>query len=406
MGETLTADTSGIADEDGLDNVSYSYQWVASDGNTDSNIGGATASSYTLSASDLEKSIKVQVNFTDDAGHQESLTSQPVGPVDHKVAEQVSNSAASGAPTISGTAQVGETLSAGTSGIADEDGLDNVSYSYQWVANDGTSDADIQSATGTSYTLASADAGKTVRVRVSFTDDAGNSESLISAATAAVAPEGPVNPLVGFTLVDASDQAVVATLTDGGTVSLPGPASGSYGIRVDVAAGAEIGSVRLQLSGAKTVTQTENLSPYSLYGDDGTDLNGEGLPAGSYTLRATAYPEGSLGGGELGTLEVSFTISDSSPAAPQNLTAAVNGDGHIVLSWDAPDDDSVTGYQILRRRPGLGEDTLLVYVENTNSTGTTFTDTDVTAGTRHVYRVKAINDAALSGRSNYVRATP
>ena len=406
VGETLTADTSGIADEDGLDNVSYSYQWVASDGNTDSNIGGATASSYTLSASDLEKSIKVQVNFTDDAGHQESLTSQPVGPVDHKVAEQGSNSAASGAPTISGTAQVGETLSAGTSGIADEDGLDNVSYSYQWVANDGTSDADIQSATGTSYTLASADAGKTIKVRVSFTDDAGNSESLSSAATSAVAAGQSTNPLTGFTLMDTSDQAVVATLTDGGTVSLPGPASGSYGIRVDVAAGAEIGSVRLQLSGAKTVTQTENLSPYSLYGDDGTDLNGEGLPAGSYTLRATAYPEGSLGGDELGTLEVSFTISDSSPAAPQNLTATVNGDGHIMLSWEASEGGSVTGYQILRRRPGLGENTLLVYVEDTGSATTTFTDTDVTAGTRHVYRVKAINDAGLSGWSNYVRATP
>ena len=28
VGETLTADTTGIADADGLTNVSYSYQWT------------------------------------------------------------------------------------------------------------------------------------------------------------------------------------------------------------------------------------------------------------------------------------------------------------------------------------------------------------------------------------------
>ena len=58
--------------------------------------------------------------------------------------------------------------------------------------------------------------------------------------------------------------------------------------------------------------------------------------------------------------------------------AVVNEDGHIVLSWEAPDDDSITGYQILRRRPTEGEDTLLVYVADTQSTAATFTDTDVT----------------------------
>ena len=84
----------------------------------------------------------------------------------------------------------------------------------------------------------------------------------------------------------------------------------------------------------------------------------------------------------------------------------VNGDGSVTLSWDAPDDESVTGYQILRRRPTEGEKTLLVYVEDTGSAETTHTDTEVTAGIRHVYRVKAINAAGLSQWSNYVRVEP
>ena len=72
------------------------------------------------------------------------------------------------------------------------------------------------------------------------------------------------------------------------------------------------------------------------------------------------------------------------PPKPTNLTARVNGDDSITLSWEAPDDDSVTGYRILRRRPTQGEATLLVYVSDTGSTTTTWTDTNVTAGIRQV----------------------
>ena len=93
------------------------------------------------------------------------------------------NSAATGAPTISGTAQVGETLIASTSDISDADGLANASFTYQWLADD----TEIASATGSTYTLADADLGKAMKVTVSFTDDAGNAETLTSAATTAVA---------------------------------------------------------------------------------------------------------------------------------------------------------------------------------------------------------------------------
>ena len=106
------------------------------------------------------------------------------------------NSPAEGAPTISGTAQVGETLTAETDGIEDADGLSNVAYSYQWLAVDGTRDKKIQGATGASYTLVNADEGKTIRVKVSFTDDSDNEETLTSEPTAAVAanPDAPTEP--------------------------------------------------------------------------------------------------------------------------------------------------------------------------------------------------------------------
>ena len=93
------------------------------------------------------------------------------------------NNAATGAPTIDGTPQVGETLTASTSGINDEDGLAGVSYRYQWTAGG----SDIDGATGSSHTLTASEQGRTIRVRVTFTDDAGNAETLTSEATGAVA---------------------------------------------------------------------------------------------------------------------------------------------------------------------------------------------------------------------------
>ena len=104
------------------------------------------------------------------------------------------NTAATGSPTISGTVQVGQTLAAATTGITDPDGTTNASYSYQWTANDGTSDSDIADATVSTYTLVAGDAGKMIKVRVTFTDDGGNEEILTSAATAAVAAAVPGAP--------------------------------------------------------------------------------------------------------------------------------------------------------------------------------------------------------------------
>ena len=171
--QTLTADTSSITDEDGLTNVSYSYQWIAGG----SDIAGATGSTYTLTSSEQGQTVQVRVTFTDDADNEETLTSAATVAV-----AAAPNREATGQPTIGGTPQVEETLTADTANIADQDGLTNVSYRYQWIAGG----SDIDGATGSTYTLTSSEQGKTIQVRVTFTDDADNEETLTSIATAAV----------------------------------------------------------------------------------------------------------------------------------------------------------------------------------------------------------------------------
>ena len=94
--------------------------------------------------------------------------------------------AATGAPAITGTASLGQTLSAGTAGISDANGTTKAeagdagyAYAYQWqrVDADGSSNPmDIVGATQSTYTVISADVGSKIRVQVNFTDDAGFAE--------------------------------------------------------------------------------------------------------------------------------------------------------------------------------------------------------------------------------------
>ena len=225
VGETLTVDTSGIEDPNGLARVQFRYQWISTNGGTDTAITDATGSSYTLVADDEGKTIKVRVDFIDRRGYSESLTSAATTSVSsagegNSGGGSPQNSPATGAPTISGTAQVGETLTAYTSGIADSDGLINVSYSYQWISNDGNSDSGITDATGSTYTLVAADKGKTIKVSVSFTDDAGNAEAVTSAATAEVAakPATPSRP----TIESVAHNSVTIAWDDPGDTSITG----------------------------------------------------------------------------------------------------------------------------------------------------------------------------------------
>ena len=196
--------------------------------------------------------------------------------------EPPANTPPVGAPAISGDPRVGETLTADTSSIKDADGLKDVAYAYQWTADE----EDIEGATGASHVLTTNEEGVVVRVRVSFTDDAGNAESVTSDPTEAVMPAVPP------------------------------------------------------------------------------------------------------------------------PAAPQNLVATANANGSVTLTWDYPDDESVTGYQVLRHRPDEDEDGPLVYVEDIGSTNTTYTDTDVTAGVKHIYHVRALGKTGVSGNSNPAEVTP
>ena len=114
-----------------------------------------------------------------------------------------------GAPTISGTAQVGQTLTVDTSGIADEDGLTNASFGATWTANEGYLRVLIAPGRDLSYTVSRRDVGMTLEVQVNFEDDAGERHFVTSAKTALVAATSPAAP-----------ENFATSVTDSGDVTL------------------------------------------------------------------------------------------------------------------------------------------------------------------------------------------
>ena len=144
------------------------------------------------------------------------------------------------------------------------------------------------------------------------------------------------SPIAGFTLFDnANGGADVQALTEG--AKLAALSSGRLNIRAEVASGAEIGSVRMELTGQRTSARTEGIAPYALFGDYG----GRAFPAGTYTVTATPYPERNLGGTSGPARSVTFTVAAGAGAAPTvTVTSAaegpVSGEFAVTVTFSEP----------------------------------------------------------------------
>ena len=298
----------------------------------------------------------------------------------------LANSPATGAPSISGTPQVGETLTAVTTGIADADGLSGSTFSYQWIRNDGSTDTDIQDATGSSYILVDADEDQTIKVKVSFADDADNKETLTSTATAAVAaPEPPATP-TGLSAAVISHDTV--------TLTWDNPQDDAITGYVILRRDREIHPV-----GTFVTIADDTGSADTTYTDDTVE------PDKQYVYRIKAINEH----GQVS--EISSWVRADTPAAPEppatptGLSAAVISHDTVTLTWDNPQDDAITGYVILRRDREIHPvGTFVTIADDTGSADTTYTDDTVEPDKQYVYRIKAINEHEVSEISSLVRA--
>jgi hypothetical protein len=169
VGETLTAVTGGIANGTGT----AAYLWKRGT----ETIAGASGATYTAAAAYEGNTLTVTETYS---GNNGSLTSLPTAVVQP---EDPTKQTLQGTVLISGTARVGETLTADISGITNGTGT----ASYLWKRG-----SEISATGSGSYTLTGGDEKKRITVTVSFS---GNNGSLTSLPTAMVQPEGGGGPV-------------------------------------------------------------------------------------------------------------------------------------------------------------------------------------------------------------------
>ncbi|MFI4985066.1 MAG: hypothetical protein ACHQAV_03650, partial [Solirubrobacterales bacterium] len=184
--------------------TSYAYQWQRCD-STGANcapISGATAQTYTLGSPDVGSTLRVAVTASNTGGPSAPATSAQTGVV---AAEPRPVNAAP--PTITGTAQQGQALSAQNGSWTNEP----TSFAYAWQRCDSTGAkcAPISGATAQTYTLVAPDVGSTVRVAVTASNSGGNSTPASSAQTAVVVAQSSTATF-GKTTVGASPDTFVS----------------------------------------------------------------------------------------------------------------------------------------------------------------------------------------------------
>ena len=167
VGQTLTATTGTWTHNP----TSFTYQWKRAG----TPISGATASTYVPVTGDVGNTLTVSVVAANSGGFSAPATSAATS----AVAAAGGVPANTVPPAISGTPQVGQTLTA-TNGTWTNS---PASFTYQWKRA-GTS---IGGATASTYVPVSADVGNTLTVSVTATNGSGFSTPATSAATYKIA---------------------------------------------------------------------------------------------------------------------------------------------------------------------------------------------------------------------------
>ena len=501
VGQTLAASTMDITDPDGTTTSYAFHQWIANDGTSDSDIADATASTYTLVARDVGKTIKVKVTFTDDRGNEETLISDATETIlprafwegaltvgeytsagttwlGHSVfavgfgaislprsvkvgqhfytvqliahtatdlslgisreipedfilqigdmtfdsddasrrqstssniyswqnatldwsagddisvallseamaAARPANTEATGAPSISGSPTVGQTLTAATTGILDSNGMNYAAFRYQWLSNDGTNDSEITDATGSTYTLVDADEGKHVKVRVSFTDLAQHKESVISTAVGPISPNLNSAATGQATISGTAQVGETLTVSTSGIADSDGTTNASYSYQW-------LSSRDREIDGATGST-------YMLVDSDAGE-----------TIKVRVTFTDDAGNEETLTSSATTEVIATVPGDPGNLSVLVNDTGNLDVSWSAPESNggsAVTGYRVQWKEAADSWDTP-ADVSETTVTGTSHTVTGLTDGVEYTFRVFAVNTVGDSSASDVESPAP
>ncbi|MYI82491.1 MAG: hypothetical protein F4056_04015, partial [Chloroflexi bacterium] len=379
QGMTLSADTSGIGDVDGLG--AFSYQWTRGS----AAITGATAATYTPGQADVGATLTVTVSWTDGEGTAERVTSAATGTVANV------NDAPTGAnKTLTIDEDTPYWFALADFGFADVDGDSLASVKITTLASAGSLQVG-----GVDVTL-----GQAIP-RTDFVDE--NHVRFTPAANA----NGTPYATFGFKVNDGTaDSAAAYTITinvsavnDAPAFS---PASAARSIPENTGPNVNVGAV----IPAATDPDSGDTLTYALGGTDAASFNFNTATrqlttkAGitydhearsTYTVTVTADDNN----GGTGSVTVTVTVTDvneppAAPAAPALAPTAGSTTTGLTVTWTAPGNTgkpAITGYDVRYRKSGVTDWTN--GPQNVSTTSAALTG--LAPGTTYQAQVRAAN---------------
>jgi tetratricopeptide (TPR) repeat protein len=277
-----------IASYTGNGSGTATWQWLAND----TVINGASTSTYITTAADIGRTLRARISYTNQSG---SVTSSATN--------AISRPNLTGNVTLNNTApRVGDSVTAVYSGNG------NGTVTWQWLADDAV----ISEAAGNTYITRIGDVGKSIRARVSYSNQSGN---VTSSATRAISRSN----LIGTVTIDNTTPKVGDVIT----ASYTGSGSGSVTWQWLANDNA--------ISGATTNTYTV------LTSDVGRTLRARITYTnqnGNITSSATtAVARAALTG--------NVTLSNTTPVVGDMITASYAGNGTGTVTWQWLANDAI-----------------------------------------------------------------
>ncbi|MBW4483240.1 MAG: DUF4347 domain-containing protein [Tildeniella torsiva UHER 1998/13D] len=326
QGSVLTANTSTLADAEGLGTLSYQWQ-QSSDGSTWTTIAGATASTFTLTQAQVNQFVRSQVSFTDGGGTAESVLSNATAT---KVANV--NDAPAGSVTINGTIAQGQVLTANTSNLSDPDGLGTLNYQWQ-QSTDGVTWTTIAGATASTFTPAQAQVNQFVRSQVSYTDGGGTAESVLSNATATKVTNVNDAPTGGVTLSGTVAQGQILTANTSTLADADGLGTLSYQWQQS-----SDGNTWTTISGATANTFTLTQAQVGQFVRSQVNFTDGGGTAESVLSNATAAKVANVNDAPTGGVALSGTAAQGQILTATSTLGDPDGLGTLNYQWQQSSD--------------------------------------------------------------------
>ena len=379
VGKPLTAT---LTDPDGgITGTTWSWSSSATSTGSFTTVSGANTATYTPVQPDVGRYLKAAVSYTDSSGSGKNAETTSTNAV-------VANPPPA-FPNHSVTFTVNENATSGTVGRVRANDPDNDPITYSLGGTDETDfnqDFRLNPSTGRITVRSDAsinqDAKPMYSVTITATDPYGGTDTVavtiyVTDIPVNVTPHPPIN-------LQASPTDDHVTLTWQGNVD-------NFHV-----SGYRIQRYQGHRSGWQTVAPFQpaaNQFPWDNPGITETYLDTNVLPSTPYRYRVRSMNDQGISTHYAGiNIETAFE-------PPQLRIFADHG--KVTIGWDAPENDSITGYRILRRIQWGNQETP---VGDTGRGDTTWTDRQVSPNTAYAYRLQALHNGQPGARSRYLFA--